>query len=404
MEVVHPNCCGLDVHKQTVVASRWCGEQRQTRTFGTTTRALQELADWLLAGGCTHVAMESTGSFWKPVYNILEGRFTLVVVNSRDLKIVAGRKTDVKDAEWIADLLRVGLLKGSFVPSRDERELRELGRYRDSLVKERSAEINRIQKVLEGANIKLASVASNVVGASGRAILRSLVAGAEDGTALSELAKGKLRAKQDRLAEALEGLVQPHQRFMLRQQLRHIDELDRLIDEVTTEIERRLAPFADAQERLQTIPGIGPRVAQVVLCETAAHVERFPTARHFASWAGLCPGLNESAGHNRSGRTTKGSRWLRTSLIQAAHAAGRTRSALGEEYRRLRARIGAKKAAVAVAHSIVVIIYRLLTDGTVYHEQEPARREQLQQRATAAHVRALKRLGWTVSLTSEPAA
>lgn len=404
MEVVHPNCCGLDVHKETVVASRYRGEERLTRTFGTTTRALQALADWLLEGGCSHVAMESTGSYWKPVYNILEDRFSLLVVNSRDLKIVAGRKTDVKDAEWIADLLRVGLLKGSFVPSREERELRELSRYRDSLVKERSAEINRIQKVLEGANIKLASVASNVVGVSGRAILRQLVGGASNGEALARLAQGKLRSKQDQLAEALEGLVHPHQRFMLRQQLRHIDELDELLAEVTAEIERRLAPFADAQERLETIPGVGRRVAQVVLCETAAHVERFPTAHHFASWAGVCPGVNESAGRNRSGRTTKGSRWLRTCLIQAAHAAARTNTSLGAEYRRQRQRLGSKKAAVAVAHSILVIMYQLLKDGTEYREVEDERRSAQQRRSIDVHVQALRRLGYAVSLSGNPAA
>ncbi len=403
MEVFYERCCGLDVHKQSVVACRLTPGEKVTRRFGTTTRALLELADWLAEGGCTQVAMESTGSYWKPVYNLLEGRFTLVVVNTRHLKLIPGRKSDVKDAEWIADLLQHGLLRASAIPSRDARELRELTRYRDSLTTERTAEVNRIQKVLEGANIKLSSVASNTLGASGRAMLEAMVAGLDDSQALAALAKGRLRAKQVELEEALMGLVQSHQRFMLAQQLRHLDELDRHIAEVSAEIEQRQAPFGAARERLQTIPGVGRRTAEVILSEVGIDIARFPTAGNLASWAGLCPGLNESAGKNRSGRTPKGSRWLKTALVQAAHAAARTQTYLGAQYRRLRSRSGPAKAAVAVAHSILVIAYHLLRDGTDFHDLGPGYfDERHKDRALKRLTRRIEQLGYAVTI--QPAA
>lgn len=399
MDTVLERCCGLDVHKKTIVACRLSPEGKELRTFGTTTAQLLALADWLQETGCTHVAMESTGSFWKPVYNLLEERFTLLVVNARHLKLVPGRKSDTKDAEWIADLLRHGLLKGSYVPSRTDRELRELSRYRASLVAERSSEVNRIQKVLEGANIKLASVASNVVGASGRAMLEAIVNGMDDASALAAMAKGRLRAKQASLEEALLGLVQPHQRFLLGQQLRHVDELDRHIEEVSAEIDSRLAPFEKAQEQLETIPGVGRRVAQVMLVEVGTGIDRFPSAGHLASWAGLCPGLNESAGKNRSARTPHGNRSLKVALVQAAHAAARTPTYLGAQYRRLRARLGAQKAAVAVAHSILVIAYHMLNTRSPYHDLGPDYFERRDRdRATRRLTKRLEQLGYSVTL------
>jgi transposase len=403
MEKLHPYCCGLDVHKETVVACRLSDGRKQIQTFKTTTPALLELVAWLKEEGCTHVAMESTGSYWKPIYNLLEDHFTLVLVNTRHLKLVPGRKSDVKDAEWIAELLQHGLLRASFVPSREERELRELSRYETSLKQERTAEVNRIQKVLEGANIKLSSVASNVVGASGRAMLEAILAGVDDPRVLAGLGRGRLRSKQDDLAEVLTGLVQPHQRFMLRQQLRHLDELDRHIDEVAAEISERLAPFDESRRRLETIAGVKGRVSEVLLCEIGPRVDRFPTAQHLASWVGVCPGSEQSAGKNRSGRTPKGNRAVKTALVQAAHAVARTPTYLGAQYRRLSGRIGAKKAAVAVAHSILVIAYHILRDQTDYHDLGPTYFEPRDRdRAARSHVRRLERLGFTVSLAPTP--
>src|SRR3972149_157746 len=339
MEVVHERCCGLDIHKRTVVAcllrpGQGGQPEREVRSFSTMTRGLLELADWLQTAGCTHVAMASTGSFWKPLYNLLEGSFELLLVNAQHLKAVTGRKTDVKDAAWIADLLRHGLLRASFVPGRPERELRELVRYRPSLIRERAAEVNRIQKVLEGENIKLAAVATNVVGVSGRAMLEALVAGNEDPEALADLARGRLREKRAALEEALAGRLGAHQRFLLRVQLRHLDDLDTTIATVGEEIEVRLRPFAEAAERLLTIPGGGPRPAQTFLTEVGPDMRRFPTSGHLASWAAVCPGNRESAGKRQSGRTRKGSPWLRSALVEAAQAASRTQTYLGAQYRR----------------------------------------------------------------------
>jgi transposase len=373
MEVVHERCCGLDVHKKKIVAclltpGRGGQAIRDVRTFDTTTKTLLALLDWLSEERCTHVAMESTGSYWKPVYNILEDAFKLLVVNAQHLKAVPGRKTDVRDAEWIADLLRHGLLAPSFIPSRPERELRELTRYRTSLVRERASEVNRLQKVLEGANIKLASVAADVVGVSGRAMLAALVSGTQDTRSIVELARGKLRNKRDALQDALEGRVGAHQRFLIRTQLRHIDELKALIDDVSEEIEQRLQPMREDMERLMTIPGIGRRVAETFLSEIGNDMTHFPSARHLASWAGLCPGNNESAGKSRTGRTRRGSPWLRSVLVEAAVTAGHTKTYLGAQFRRLAARRGAKRAAVALAHTIIIIAYHLLSRGQDYSD------------------------------------
>jgi transposase len=408
MEVVHERCCGLDIHKRVVVACLLTpgkGGQplRETRSFSTMTKDLLALGDWLAAAGCTHVAMESTGPYWKPLYNLLEGSFTLLLVNAQHLKAVPGRKTDVKDAAWIADLLRHGLLRPSFVPARPERELRELIRYRTALVRERAAEVNRIQKVLEGANLKLAAVASNVVGVSGRAMLEALIAGVEDPAVLADLARGRLREKLPQLEEALAGRLGSHQRFLLGVQLRHLDDLDTTMATVSVEVEERLRPFAEAIQRLVTIPGVGLRTAQTVLAEVGADMSRFPTAGHLASWAAVCPGHHESAGKQRTGRTRKGNVWLRAALVEAAQAAGRTSSYLGAQYHRLAARRGSRRAAMAVAHSILVICYHILRDearfedlGVTYFDQRD------RQRTERRLISRLEALGYVVHL--EPAA
>ena len=405
MDVVHERCCGLDVHKKTVVAclvtpGRGGQPTREVRTFSTMTRELLRLSDWLLDAGCTHAAMESTGSYWKPVYNLLEESFELLVVNAQHMKAVPGRKTDVKDAEWIADLLRHGLLRPSFIPSRPERELRELTRYRTSLLQERAGEVNRLQKVLEGANIKLASVASDVLGLSSRAMLAAMVAGEYEVETIAGLARGKLRNKIGLLKDALDGRLQPHQRFMLAAQLGHIDSLDSLIGEVSDEVERRLASRHAELERLSTIPGVSTRISQALLSEMGADMERFASAGHLASWVAVCPGHDESAGKSRSGRTRRGSPWLRSALVQAAKAAGRTHTYLGAQYRRIAARRGANRAAVAVAHSIIVIAYYMLKRGEDYRDLggnyfDERQEDQVRKRLT----RRLEALGFTVSLT-----
>ncbi len=299
MEVVNERCCGLDVHKQTVVACVITPGGRlphkEVRTFGTMTADLLELSDWLAECQVTHVAMESTGVYWKSIWNLLEDQVELLLVNAHHVKQVLGRKTDVKDCEWLADLLRHGLLRASFVPDRPQRELRELTRYRTSLIRERSAEINRVQKTLEGANIKLGDVASNVLGVSGRQILTALVSGTADPTTLADFARGKLRSKLPQLKRALVGQFGAHQRFLLAQQLAHLDALDELIEQLNTEVEHRLHPFDDALNRLDSIPGVGRRTAETIVAEIGLDMTRFPTAAHLASWAGMCPGNNESA-------------------------------------------------------------------------------------------------------------
>src|SRR5215208_3222617 len=346
MEVIYPRCCGLDVHKREVVACVVTTESdgmpsKTIRAFGTMTPDILALADWLAAHEVTHVAMESTGVYWKPLWNLLEESFEVLLVNARHVKAVPERKTAVRDCEWLAELLRHGLLTGSFVPDRPQRELRELTRYRTSLVQERTAEVNRLQKTLEGANIKLASVASDVLGASGRQMIAGLIAGHTDAAALAALARGRLREKRGALERALVGQVGAHQRFLLARQLAHLDFLQDQIERVSAEIEARLRPFQDALTRLGTIPGVGARTAQVLVAEVGADLTRFPSAARLASWAGLCPGNNESGGKRRSGRTRKGSPWLRAALVEAAQAAARTKHTyLAAQYHRLAARRG----------------------------------------------------------------
>jgi transposase len=369
------------------------------------TEDLERLAGWLAERGVGHVALESTGSYWKPVWNVLEEwRFALVLANAQHVKHVPGRKTDVKDAEWLADLLRHGLLRGSFVPDRAQRELRELTRYRTSLVEERTAAVNRLQKVLEGANIKLASVASDVTGASGRAMPAELVAGSTDAAALAELAQGRLREKIPALQRALTGRVGPHQRFLLAQQLAHVDFLDEQIARLDAEVAERTRPFGDAIARLDTIPGVSRRIAETLVAEVGVGLDRFPTAGHLASWAGMCPGSDESAGKRRSGKTRKGNPALRSALTQAGHAAGRAKTTyLGAQYRRLAARRGAKKATIAVGHTILTIAYHLLNRSTTYQDLGPGYFDERDRDAVRRRlVGRLEKLGYKV--TTEPVA
>jgi len=374
MDVLHACCAGLDVHKRTVVA---CVRRvdpagkvsRNIKTFATMTGDLLNLSDWLAAQGVAVVAMESTGSYWKPVFNILESRFPVVLVNAHHIKQVPGRKTDVKDSEWIAQLLQHGLLRASFIPPRPTRELRDLTRQRTRLVQEKTSVGNRIQKVLEDANIKLGSVASEVLGVSGRDMIGAIIRGELDPVKLADLARRRLRSKIPQLQLALRGSVTEHHRFLLKTQMDHLDHLERLIRRYDERIEEALGPFSAQVGRLITIPGIDLRVAEIVLAEIGLEMDRFPTAGHLSSWAGLACGNNESAGKRRSGRTSPGNRWLKTALVQSAWAAYRAKGThLSRKFRRIAGGRGKKRAALAVAHTLLVIIYHLLKEGTNYRE------------------------------------
>jgi transposase len=401
MQVQHERCCGLDIHKRMVVACARTPSGQQTRTFSTTTVGLRELGAWLAHEGVTQVAMESTGVYWQPVFNVLEEfDVELLVVNARQVKQIPGRKTDVKDAEWLADLLRHGLVRGSAIPDRARRELRELVRYRVGLLRQRTQVVQRIQKLLEGANIKLSSVVSDITGVTGRAILDALAAGKNDPTALAELAKGSLVRKHAQLHAALQGSIGPHQRLVLGSHLRHLDFLATELTRLNTEVAERLQQHEALIERLDEIPGVGRRVAEMVLAELGSDVSRFPTAGHLASWTGLCPGNHESAGKRLSGRTRKGDPWLREVLVEAAWGAAHSRgSYLGAQYRRLAARRGAKRAIVAVAHSLLVIIYHLLRDGTFYADLGANYFDERDRDATVRRsVRRIERLGFRVTV------
>jgi transposase len=374
MDVLHACCAGLDVHKKTVVA---CVRRvdpagkvsKSIKTFATMTADLLDLSDWLAAQGVEVVAMESTGSYWKPVFNLLESRFDVVLVNAHHIKQVPGRKTDVRDSEWIAQLLQHGLLRPSFIPPRPTRELRDLTRQRTQLIHERTSVINRVQKVLEDANIKLGSVASNALGVSGRLMIEAIIRGEYDPVKLAELARSRLRKKIPQLQRALRGGVTDHHRFLLRTQMDHLDHLERLIDRYHERIDEALDPFASTLARLVTIPGVDFRVAEVVVAEIGLDMGRFPTAGHLSSWAGLASGNHESAGKRRTGRTTPGNTWLKTALVQAAWAAFRAKGThLSRKFRRIAGSRGKKRAAVAVAHTILVIIYHMLREGTTYQE------------------------------------
>jgi transposase len=405
MEIVHKRCCGLDVHKKIVVACLRIltdtGElKKEVRKFSTVTKDLLALSDWLTAQGCTHVAMESTGVYWKPVYNLLEDSFQLLLVNAQHMKAVPGRKTDVLDAEWIAELLQFGLLRASFVPESSQRELRDLTRLRTSLVQERSRAVNRLQKMLESANIKLASVASDVMGVSARAMLQAIVTGETDPKLLANLARGRLREKIPQLEQALTGRVKPHHRFMIQELLIHFDDLDGSIERLNREVEERLRPSEVEVRLLDTIPGVNRRTAEELIAEIGTDMTRFPSDCHLASWAAMCPGNNESAGKRKTGKTRKGNRWLRHTLVAAAHGAAHTKDTyLRAQFNRLAARRGKKKAIVAVGHSILVIAYHVLTRLEPYHELGANYfDEQNRARVTKRLIYRLERLGYQVRL------
>jgi transposase len=395
----------MDVHGETVVACLRTPDERgkrrsEVRTFGTTTAKLLELSAWLTEAGCTHVAMESTGVYWKPVFNVLEGAFEVLLVNAQHIKAVPGRKTDVKDSEWIAQLLEHGLLRASFIPPQPIRELRELTRYRKTVIQERAREAHRLHKVLESANVKLGNVASKVLGASGRMMLKALIAGERDGAVLAEMAKGTLRKKRDALGEALTGRFTEHHAFLLRQILAHVEFLDGAIVDCDRRIEEHTRPFAAALEQLTSIPGVARRGAESLLAEIGADMKQFPTAQHLASWACICPGNHESAGKRMSGKTRRGNRWLRAMLVECAWAAARTKKTyLAAQWARLARRRGGKKATVAVAHTILVVAYHLLRDGTFYKDLGPDHFDRVDQdRLTRYHLRRLEALGHKVTL------
>jgi transposase len=441
MHVVYSRCAGLDVHKKSVVVCvRLLAPDgvltTHIRSFGTTTAALLDLLAWLVSLDVTHVAMESTGEFWKPIFNLLEGSLSILVVNAAHIKHVPGRKTDVKDAEWIADLLAHGLLRPSFVPPAPQRALRDLTRQRTHLIRERASEVNRMQKVLEWANIKLSSVVTDITGVSARAMLEALLAGQSDLSELANLAKGRMRSKRAELEQALRGTLLAHHAFLLSQHLMLIDVFDEQIAAFDERIQEAIdgtrpeppssaeatdqheTPRESAGERasapehswaahaiVDAIPGIGTRAAEIILAELGTDMSRFPSAGHASSWAGLAPGQNESAGKRKSTRIRDGNRYLRSVLVQAAWAASRTQeSFLAAFYRRLAGRRGKKKAIIALAHKILVIIYTLLKSGQVYEERGPAVLDERQRERLVHRLeRRIAQLGYTVHLEPAPA-
>ena len=413
MDVVYRCCAGIDVHKSRVVVNvrRKSGDGRkgldEVRTYGTMTGDLLELAQWLADEGCTHVAMESTGVYWKPIYNILGDRFHVILVNARHIKNVPGRKSDVMDCQWIAQLLQHGLLRGSFIPPQPIRDLRDLTRQRRKLVEQRAAAINRIQKVLEDANIKLASVATDVTGKSAWAMLNRIVEGETDPQALADLALRRLKSKKPLLERALRGRVTEHHRFLLREHMRQIEFLNGMIGDYEKRIEEVARPFESAIPLLDAIPGINRTAAMAILAEIGPDMGQFPDHRHLGSWSGICPGNNESAGKHKSGATSKGSKYLRTTLVECAWAASRTKNSyFRAQFRRIASRRGAKRALIAVAHSLLTVIYHVLRDQSDYHELGADFFDRLNHgRLRSYYVKRLKSLGYTVDVKeAQPAA
>ena len=410
MEAIVERCAGLDVHQPTVVACLNIGAvgtrpSKQIRTFDTTLPDLEELRDWLTANGCTLVAMESTGIYWVPVHAVLEGHFELVVGNAQHIKNVPGRKTDVKDCEWISDLARHGLIAKSFVPPRPIRELRDLTRYRSKLVQATSAERNRLLKLLESANVKLASVASDVFGVSGWAMLQALVAGKQTPAEMAQLAQRRMRRKLAELERALQGRLEEHHRFLLGVQMGRIEAMEADVAELDRRLRQKLVPYSRQMRLLRQIPGVEWVTAATIIAEIGADMTVFANSAHLASWAAMCPGSYESAGKRRGGKTRKGNIHLKTALVMAAKAAGKTKATyLGDKYRRLRARIGAARAGVAIGHKILVIAYRMLTDGTDYKDLGPGYLDQLNTHRTAGNLlRRLRQMGYDVQLNPKAA-
>jgi transposase len=409
MDILFPCCAGLDVHKEKVVAcvrTRLGGCLRQeVRTFRTETNALLELADWLSDLGVTHVAMESTGVYWKPIWNLFEGVFHLLLVNAEHIKQVPGRKTDVKDSQWIADLLQHGLLKPSFVPDKPVRQLRDLTRQRVQLVRQKTQVANRIHKTLQDANIKLSSVASDVLGASGRDMLKAIIKGENDPITLANLARQRLRKKMPQLQEALCGEIEDHHRFLLGMLMEQVEFLEAQIEKLSQRIEGALPPtFAEAIDRLDTIPGVDRKAAENIVAEVGANMKPFASAGHLASWVGVCPGNHESAGKRQSGRTTKGNKWLRVMLVQCAWAASRSKGTqLSQLYGRLVGRRGKKRALVAVAHRLLAIVYNVLKKGQVYEEPAPlpTNRGQDKERLKQRLLKRLEKLGVKIRTLEE---
>jgi transposase len=413
LPVVLPMCCGIDVHKKTLTAcllqTGASGEAvEQVRTFRTVTAQLQELAHWLRQAGCRHVALESTGVYWKPVFNVLEpAGLEVVLVNAQHVKNVPGRKTDVKDAQWLATLLRVGLLRASFVPPKEIRALRDLTRYRTQVIRQRAQECNRIQKLLEDCNIKLAGVATDILGASGRDMLRALGDGVDSPAALANLARGRLRDKLPQLEEALRGVLSETQRWLLREQLCKVEELDEAINRLDAKVAELCLPFAQALAILDQMPGINQRIAQIIVAEVGLDMSRFKTAAQLASWAGMCPGNRQSAGKSQGGKTRKGNGWLRQALAEAAWAASRAKgSSLQATYHRIAGRRGGRRACLAVGHRILRMVHTLLSTPRPYQEggadyYRPTDRDRLKDKL----VQRLRRLGYAVEVTAaEPAA
>lgn len=410
MEAIVERCCGLDVHQAQVTACVLIGTADQrpkkvVRKFGTFTRDLLALRDWLRECGCTHVAMESTGIYWQPVYAVLEGEFALVVGNAFHIKNVPGRKTDVKDAEWIADLMRHGLIAASFVPPKPIRELRDLMRYRHKLVRTRSAERNRLLRLLETANIKVSSVATNVFGTSGMLMLEALIGGNTSPEAMADLAIGRMRSKIDALQGALDGRVDEHHRFMLRLQLDRLKQIDNDIVKLDEHVDTKLEPYRRAREMLQTIPGVGAHTSAAILSEVGSDMSAFRSAKHFAAWAGVCPGNNESAGKKMRAGVRKGNRHLRTALIEASLGAVRKRdSYIKAKYYKLKARCGPQRAAIAVAHKLAIAIFHVLANGVPYADLGGAYLDKLAGERTAKQlVRRLESMGYRVQVEQRPA-
>jgi transposase len=405
MEVLYARCCGIDVHRETLVACVRRQEPRkqiEVRTFGTTTAEIVRLHDWLSENACTHVAMESTGVFWRPVFNLLEGSVVVVLANAQHIKAVPGRKTDVKDCEWLADLLAHGLIRASFIPPTEIRALRELTRHRKSLIRDRARVLNRVHKLLEGANIKLGTVVTHLDGVSGLAMLKALAAGETDPARLAALARGSLRSKGARLCAALDGRFTAHHRFLLAQLLAQLDHGAALIAQSDAQILELAHPLEPHLERLQTVVGFGRRTAEVIVSEIGTDMTRFASSAHLASWARVCPGTHESAGKRRPSGAGLGNTWLRTALIEAAWAASRARNSyLSTQYRRIARRRGSKRAALAIAHRLLVIAYHVLREGVVFTDLGPDHFDRLNAtKAKRYHLKRLTELGCDVSTVS----